>query len=270
MRSDDNKRELFRFLAELLIEEEIVGKQIVTTVEEEAICTPPKCLDLLSPCKHEEADTRMILHANDAANTCKTILIRTVDTDVVVIATANFSQLNVDTLWIGFGVGKHFRYIAIHELANTLGPAKSKALPLFHALTGCDTVSAFCGRGKKTGYDTWSVVPNLTDAILRIIDNPDTISDFSMNIIERFVILLYDLTSSKTSVNACRKELFASKGRTMENLPPTKDALTQHIKRAVHQAVHIWNQAISRTPIEYNYSDWGWELMNNENWANNI
>ena len=25
---------------------------------------------------------------------------------------------------------------------------------IFHALTGCDTVSAFCGRGKKTAWNT--------------------------------------------------------------------------------------------------------------------
>ena len=26
------------------------------------------------------------------------------------------------------------------------------SLPAFHALTGCDTTSSFCGKGKKTAY----------------------------------------------------------------------------------------------------------------------
>ena len=26
---------------------------------------------------------------------------------------------------------------------------------MFHAFTGCDTVSSFDGRGKKTAWDTW-------------------------------------------------------------------------------------------------------------------
>ena len=83
----------------------------------------------------------MLLHAKDADTDFKqSILIRTVNTDVAVIAAASFSQLNVTSLWSGFGESKHFRYIAIHELVDILGPKKSRTLPLFHALTGCDTV----------------------------------------------------------------------------------------------------------------------------------
>ena len=40
----------------------------------------------MAPCNHEEADSRITLHAADAAH--KKILIRTVDTDVVVLAVA--------------------------------------------------------------------------------------------------------------------------------------------------------------------------------------
>ena len=49
-----------------------------------------------------------------------------------------------------FGTGKHFCYLSAHKIANRLGPQKSRALPMFHALTGCDTVSSFVGYGKKT------------------------------------------------------------------------------------------------------------------------
>ena len=41
---------------------------------------------------------------------------------------------------------------------------------------------------------------------------------------ERFVILTYNITSSQTSVNSCRLELFANKNRQIENIPPTKSA----------------------------------------------
>ncbi len=76
--------------------------------------------------------------------------IRTVDTDVVVLAVASAQRLNIPELWIAFGAGKHFRFLACHEIARTLGPDRCIALPMFHALTGCDTVSCFSGRGKKT------------------------------------------------------------------------------------------------------------------------
>jgi len=35
------------------------------------------------------------------------------------------------------------------------------ALPLFHAITGCDTVSHFLGRGNKTAWSAWQSIPDL-------------------------------------------------------------------------------------------------------------
>ena len=43
----------------------------------------------LAPCFHEEADTRLLLHVTDIE-----VCIRTVDTDVVVLAIAMFDQIN--------------------------------------------------------------------------------------------------------------------------------------------------------------------------------
>ena len=47
----------------------------------------------------------------------KTATIRTVDTDVVVLAVAHFQGLpNIQQLWISFGTGKEFKYIPIHKI----------------------------------------------------------------------------------------------------------------------------------------------------------
>ena len=51
--------------------------------------------------------------------------------------------------------------------------------------------------------------------------------------IEKFVVLLYDRSSTVSTVNECRKDLFARKGQP---LAPTSDALMQHLKRALYQA----------------------------------
>lgn len=101
------------------------------------ICAPlGHNIECLQPCTHEEADTRLVLHLADAAeNGYKRIVVRTADTDVVVILVANILARHVDEVWVAFGVGKHFRYIAIHEIVFSLGPEKSKALTMFHALT---------------------------------------------------------------------------------------------------------------------------------------
>ena len=104
----------------------------------------------LAPCTQEEADTHIFLHLEDIVKEGRDkVTIRTVDTNVVVLAVAASQRLSHIHLWIAYGVGKHFRYLAAHEIATTLGPSKCTALPFFRALSGCDIVSFFHGYGKK-------------------------------------------------------------------------------------------------------------------------
>ena len=64
----------------------------------------------------------------------------------------------------------------------------------------------------------------------------------AMLVLERFVIIIYDRTSPCECVNEARKVLFSQKGRTLESIPPTSDALIQHTKRVAYQAGHCWDQ----------------------------
>ena len=98
LRSDLNKTELFRFLSEAVSSMTVeAGKQLVVTLDHDVVSVPElNNVSALSPCSHEEADTRMILHAADAAaRGIKRICIKTVDTDVVVLAVAYNSTLHV-------------------------------------------------------------------------------------------------------------------------------------------------------------------------------
>ena len=53
----------------------------------------------MTPCNHEEADTRIFVHVKYASVNCmKKILIRTVDTDVFVLAIAFLQKLDVQEL----------------------------------------------------------------------------------------------------------------------------------------------------------------------------
>ena len=53
-------------------------------------------------------------------------MIRTVDTDVVVLAIALFCELNVTELWIESGSGQNQENLAVHTICSTRGPNKSK------------------------------------------------------------------------------------------------------------------------------------------------
>ncbi|KAL8624293.1 hypothetical protein ACOMHN_034016 [Nucella lapillus] len=91
LRIDDNKTELFQYLAQCLLQIP-TEKTIVTTQGTIAISNAPVNLSALSPCTHEEADSRIMTHLVDAAKDSKHILIRTTDTDVVVLAVASASR----------------------------------------------------------------------------------------------------------------------------------------------------------------------------------
>jgi len=153
-------------------------KQLVIT-NGESILSKPLLDDasLIATCTHKEADTSMLLHAHDLAlHRYDKLLIRTVDTDVVVLAIAVMQELGRQVkLYIAFGTGKYFRYIAVHEIAHSLGPQKAKVLPMFHALTGCDTVSSFVGHGKRTAWSTWNALPQLIDVLLQLSCMPSDI-----------------------------------------------------------------------------------------------
>ena len=91
----------------------------------------------LSPCQHEEADTRMMLHLYHAAGQGHSkAFLRTVDCDVVVLAINIFHQLRLSALWIGYGIGKTCKDIPIHHISQIkyldLNILIVALLPCFH------------------------------------------------------------------------------------------------------------------------------------------
>ena len=121
---------------------------------------------------------------------------------------ASFDKIKPDELWVILGTGSHLPSIAIHELMAKMDSRYCKNLPIFHAFTGCDTVS-FSGRGKKTVWATWRAFLQVTDAFIELERMPSAVSDESMSWLERFVVLMSDNTSDTMEINEARKQLFA-------------------------------------------------------------
>ena len=70
-------------------------------------------------CNHEEADTRVFLHAtNMAENGHQRAVIRTVDTDVLVLAIFTFDKLQsfVEKLWLDFAAGKNRKFYPVDDI----------------------------------------------------------------------------------------------------------------------------------------------------------
>ena len=127
----------------------------------------------------------------------------------------------------------------INAIYHALGKDKSMSLPIFHCCTGCDTTSAFLGKGKRSAWEAWNSYPEVTAAFIYMSTHPHTpLTKESQHFryLKRFTVVLYDKTSSLGSVDEARRELFCQKNRTMESIPPAQDALLQHCK---HVAIKL-------------------------------
>ena len=103
-------------------------------------------------CSHEEADTRMILHAKHIQGP---VLIHADDTDVLVLLLSHSNVL--DDVYVKVGRGSKSGIIQIKRIVENLTKDLAtgirvqdflKSLIGLHAISGCDAVSAFAGKGK--------------------------------------------------------------------------------------------------------------------------
>ena len=123
LRSNANKIEMFRYLSDCIHACETGRKVIISTKDGTIVSTQNDISDVeyLQPCSHQEADTCILLHvAQCARHGLRKLEIRTVDTYVVVLAIGHFPALRLDELWVRFGVGTHFRQIAIQEIVKNV------------------------------------------------------------------------------------------------------------------------------------------------------
>ncbi len=92
LRCDENKTELFNFLAAMIVKYIDTDDVVVVTKEEIVVSNQDIDITPITPCNHEEADTRVFLLVKHAAvcDTIQPINIISSDTDVVVTSISVF------------------------------------------------------------------------------------------------------------------------------------------------------------------------------------
>ncbi|KAK3920030.1 Chromosome-associated kinesin KIF4 [Frankliniella fusca] len=244
LRDPNNKQELFGLIATHVVAFGVNGYEVYSTLDQEVLTSADRDVTgCLSPCNHEEADTRIMLHVQDAVQQGRErIMIRTVDTDVVVVAVSCVQKLtSLKELWIHIGTGANQKFLADHEIAESLG---------------CDQVSSFRGRSKNTAFEAWMSYPDVTDAFLAIAGGNE---EEAMPLLEKFVIAMYDRTCLSATVNECRRYLFTKKERQVENIPPTYGALIQQTRRAKYIGGCVWGQTLELVQRLPSPSECGWK-----------
>ena len=226
----------------------------------------------MKKCNHEEADTRVVVHIVHAqeegadyssahrryrccSHPCRHIPLSDCD--------SSFGR-HLGCLWHGqkLQVFPHKRHLC------KPGGAKSRALPVLNAFSGCDTTSAFNGKGKKSVWQAWHVYEDITETFVYLASHPFQLLDVDddhFKKIERLTVILYDKTSPLRYINDTRSELFGHKNRAMDKLPPTNDALLQHVRRAVYQA-GIWKTSTQIQLLIPSPHDFAWTKIS-DSWV---
>ena len=67
--------------------------KVICSIANDVMFRHPRDMEGLAPCSQEEADSRVMVHAADAANKYNSITTRTVDSNVVMFAVNAFGDL---------------------------------------------------------------------------------------------------------------------------------------------------------------------------------
>ena len=213
-------------------------------------------------CNHEEADTRMLLHVQHAGGKC---VLPADDMDVLVLLLGHAH--NLGKCYLKKGKGAKSRVVGISEVADQLGrqvvdgilkQEVCKALIGLHALTGCDTVSAFAAKSKWCPLQMIAKKQTFEET-MKDIGKEWSLSDEKFKGAEEFVCNLYG--KKCTSVDSLRYELHCAKGGKIEPeaLPPCQLSLRLHVSHANYQAA-IWRRATEACPDIPSPHGHGWSV----------
>ena len=225
----------------------------------------------------------MIAHAASIPSPA-TVVIRSADTDVFVIALTNIFKMDPRMklyLEVGYASKNSLKFIDLSRIAQHLGPELARSLAGFHCFTGCDQIPSFAGKGKVTPLKILksSTSYQMAFASLGSVEN---VSEESVVQIEKFTCEMYGIkrNTDKTKmaeVNDARYQIFCKKYDTPQkkkqniqvkgidgsNLPPCKSALSQQIARA-NCLSSVWNNAHSFKSVMFDPKKNGWEVKKHE------
>lgn len=226
--------------------------------------------------KHEEADTRIVFHANYIGTHCPgdlpTLVVQSCDADVFVLLLYHQNYVNAK-FWMDTGTSSKNtrRMINVVELAQVLISPVCSALPAFHAFTGSDYTTAFLRKAKARPYNFMIKNPKYLSAFTEL-GTSESVEPEVLAIIEDYVCSMHGV-HGETDVNITRfrlfKKLYAPKnlhcplGKIKSTdpccLPLCKDVLQQKVKRTNYVA-QIWRNARAANPITYSPDGHVWKI----------
>ncbi|KAJ8405151.1 hypothetical protein AAFF_G00321420 [Aldrovandia affinis] len=252
--SSANKANLIRFLvAEWKtpkLRDKVNEKQLYVASEESCLhITKDQWAEVAGlQSNQEEADTRMILYAAHAAEEGYSAVVVTADdTDVLLLCLAFSADISCP-LFQNCGTKNQVRNLDITKLRQALGDSVCNALIGMHAYTGCDTLSAFAGRGKLRALKLIMRSEHFQEVFRKLGQSWELSMDLFKKL-QAFTCKLYTASTTTEDINTARHQLFCAQRGELESsqLPPCEDCLSMHAMRANYQA-GIWRASLQQQP----------------------
>ena len=165
------------------------------------------------------------------------------------------------------GKGNKKRLLNITALAEELTQKYCSALLSLHAFSGCNTTSAFKGKGKVKPLKTMLEKPKFVDTFAELGETWE-VTDKRLNEVEDFTCAIYrrqrfhkvDNLRYHLLKEICKDEISAKLNIDLAAFPPFHKSLKQPAFRANYQAA-IWKRAHEPLPVIPNPTEGhGWVL----------
>lgn len=213
-------------------------------------------------CAHEEADTRIIFHLSKL-EPGSNVVVKASDTDILIIVLGNMHHLKEFEIWMKSTCSKQKQgnYIYCSRLAQNLGEELCRALPAFHAFTGCDFTASFYRKGKSQPLKILRDSSHFISLFGSLNENADLSSENVIAGIQEFTLRIYSIKNCK-SVDQARYEIFEKlyctknlknfmktvKGFDSSTIPPCWRSLEQKLLRTV-MCVHCGKMPPGKTVL---------------------
>ncbi|KAJ8367500.1 hypothetical protein AAFF_G00317230 [Aldrovandia affinis] len=175
----------------------------------------------------EEADTRMILNAAHATEEGYSAVVVTADdTDVLLLCLAFSADISCPLLQ-NCGTKNRVRYLDITKLRQALGDCVCNAVIGMYAYTGCDTLSAFAGRGKLRALKLIMRSEHFQEVFRKLGQSGELSTDLFKKL-QAFTCKLYTVSTTTEDINTARHQLFCAQCGELESsqLPPCESSAT--------------------------------------------
>ena len=136
---------------------------------------------------------------------------------------------------------------------------KSSKNCCFCTLSGCDCTSSFWHVRKVNFWDEW-LMNSVVSKTFLIYSNRSTLTlaEENLKVIEWFPLSLYATEPDISwSVDIARYQISKDRENSeIRSLPPTRDALIQHIHKVAYVSGYIWGTRTEKSPLK-----WTWSLL---------